>query len=71
MRYSVWKAEDRLDDEELCEDLARRMAVNKGYDITEFLATDHKNMWRETFDRMMEHWYNQIGKRPPWERSPE
>lgn len=67
MRYSVYKAEDRIDGEKDYEEMARTMAEAKGYDITDFLALEHKNMWQETYTRLAEHWYKQRGYRPPWE----
>ena len=69
MRYSVYKAEDRIDSEKDYERWARDIAEAKGYDLEDFMAYGTvRNFWKETHDRLYHHWLESQHRAPSLSR---
>lgn len=54
LRYSVYKAENRLDGEDDYEGWARHIAEKFGYNLADFYHDDpaSKNFWQETYNKI-------------------
>jgi hypothetical protein len=65
MRYSVYKAEDRIEGDEDYEEWAKSIAEAKGYNLEDFMAHDVRPalFWRETYERIYNYWLERGGRR--------
>jgi hypothetical protein len=58
LRYSVYKAEDRIEGETDYKGWCERMSEAKGYDVHDFFPDNphSKHFWEETYDNLQNQW---------------